>query len=71
MTCKNLIDCVIACVLGILWPVEGMPKFLQYISYALPTTYAAEAMRSIMGRGVCMHITITLVLIGIIFKKYN
>ncbi|XP_003390840.2 PREDICTED: ABC transporter G family member 20-like [Amphimedon queenslandica] len=36
---------------GIIWPLEGMPKFLRYISYALPTTYAAEAMRSIMGRG--------------------
>ena len=28
-----------------------MPKVVRYISYALPTTYAAEAMRSIMGRG--------------------
>ena len=36
---------------GIIWPLEGMPKVVRYISYALPTTYAAEAMRSIMGRG--------------------
>lgn len=36
---------------GIIWPIEGMPKFLQYISNVLPTTYAAEAMRSIMERG--------------------
>ena len=28
-----------------------MPKFLQYISNVLPTTYAAGAMRSIMERG--------------------
>ena len=48
-------------LLGIIWPVEGMPKFLRYISYALPTTHAAEAMRSIIGRGSvdCMisHVT--------------
>ena len=37
--------------LGIIWPLEGMPKVIRYISYGLPTTYAAEAMRSIMGRG--------------------
>ncbi|KAL5460126.1 hypothetical protein EMCRGX_G033553 [Ephydatia muelleri] len=36
---------------GVMWPLEGMPLALRYISYVLPTTYAAEAMRSIMGRG--------------------
>ena len=33
-----------------------MPKFLRYISYGLPSTYAAEAMRSIMGRGSVDHV---------------
>jgi ABC-type multidrug transport system permease subunit len=28
-----------------------VPKGLRYISYALPTTWAASAMRSIMSRG--------------------
>ena len=36
---------------GVMWPLEGMPLVLRYISYVLPTTYAAESMRSIMGRG--------------------
>lgn len=36
---------------GIFWPIEGMPVFLQYFSYALPCTLAGESMRSIFCRG--------------------
>ncbi len=36
---------------GVLWPLEGMPEWLRYISYSLPSTFPAEAMRAIMGRG--------------------
>ena len=36
---------------GVMWPFEGMPEWLRYISAALPATYPAEAMRAIMGRG--------------------
>lgn len=36
---------------GVIWPVEGIPMGLRYISYALPTTWAANSMRSIMSRG--------------------
>lgn len=36
---------------GVIWPLEGMPVFLRYISYCLPTTTPAESMRAIMGRG--------------------
>jgi len=36
---------------GIIWPVEAIPTGLNYISLALPTTWAANAMRSIMSRG--------------------
>ena len=36
---------------GVMWPFEGMPTWLRYISIALPATYPAEAMRAIMGRG--------------------
>lgn len=36
---------------GVLWPLEGIPIGLRYVAYALPTTWAAEAMRSIMLRG--------------------
>jgi ABC-type multidrug transport system permease subunit len=36
---------------GVIWPLEGIPKGLNYVSYCLPTTWAAEAMRSILIRG--------------------
>ncbi|MDP6639698.1 MAG: ABC transporter permease [Candidatus Poseidoniaceae archaeon] len=36
---------------GILWPVEALPAWLQPISWGLPTTWTAEAFRSIMIRG--------------------
>lgn len=36
---------------GILWPVEALPIGLSQFSQALPTTWAAEAFRSIMMRG--------------------
>ena len=36
---------------GTLWPLEGMPKYLQYVSYCLPQTLACEAMRGLMERG--------------------
>ncbi|XP_064650720.1 ABC transporter G family member 20-like isoform X2 [Lineus longissimus] len=36
---------------GIIWPIEAMPKALQYISMVLPMTYPAEAMRYILSRG--------------------
>ncbi|ODM94472.1 ABC transporter G family member 20 [Orchesella cincta] len=37
---------------GMVWPTQGMPLYLQYISYFLPCTLACEAMRSIVSRGV-------------------
>lgn len=36
---------------GVIWPLQGMPLPLRYVSYCLPTTWAADAMRSIMSRG--------------------
>ena len=36
---------------GIIWPIEGMPVFLQYLAFLLPQTSACEAMRSILSRG--------------------
>ena len=36
---------------GILWPLEGMPGWLQVISMFLPNTMACQAMRDIMLRG--------------------
>ncbi len=36
---------------GIIWPLEGMPEELRYLSYTLPQTYACQAMRGILSRG--------------------
>ena len=33
---------------GVLWPVEQMPDYLQWISTVLPLTYAVEGLRDIM-----------------------
>lgn len=36
---------------GIFFPLEQMPKILQYLSKALPLTYAAQAMRKVIVLG--------------------
>jgi ABC-type multidrug transport system permease subunit len=36
---------------GVIWPLEGIPVPLVYISYCLPSTWTAEAMRSVFSRG--------------------
>ena len=36
---------------GIIWPIQAMPKALSYISLVLPQTYASEALRAVLFRG--------------------
>lgn len=36
---------------GVIWPVEGMPIVLRYISLGLPLTMATSALRSMLTRG--------------------
>ncbi|PIK48583.1 putative ABC transporter G family member 23-like isoform X2, partial [Apostichopus japonicus] len=36
---------------GIIWPIQGIPGPLYYISVALPQTYASETIRSVSLRG--------------------
>jgi len=36
---------------GVIWPLEAIPSWISWLSYALPTTWAAQALRSIMIRG--------------------
>lgn len=36
---------------GILWPIEAIPTWLRYISYCSPLTFAVEAVRCILARG--------------------
>jgi len=36
---------------GIFWPVEAIPSWLRPLSYAIPPSYAVDAIRSVMLRG--------------------
>lgn len=36
---------------GVIWPVEGMPTVLRYVSHGLPLTMATTALRSMLTRG--------------------
>ncbi|XP_037967605.1 ABC transporter G family member 23 isoform X2 [Plutella xylostella] len=36
---------------GVIWPIEGMPWILRYISTCLPLTLATSSLRSILTRG--------------------
>jgi ABC-2 type transport system permease protein len=40
---------------GVLWPVEQMPNYLQWVSKFLPLTYAIRGLRSIMLNGVSLR----------------
>ncbi len=37
---------------GVFFPIEQMPKFMQYVAYVFPLTYAADALRKVMTLGV-------------------
>ena len=39
---------------GVLWPVEQMPGYLQWLSDFLPLTYAVQGMRAVMLEGVSL-----------------
>jgi ABC-2 type transport system permease protein len=36
---------------GVIWPIESMPAIIRPVSYLIPLTYAADALRSVMIRG--------------------
>jgi len=36
---------------GVIWPLESIPPWISWLSLALPTTWAARSLRSIMIRG--------------------
>lgn len=36
---------------GVIWPIEGMPVVLRYVSLCLPLTLATSSLRSILTRG--------------------
>uniref|UniRef100_A0A8D8JK43 ABC transporter G family member 20 n=1 Tax=Culex pipiens TaxID=7175 RepID=A0A8D8JK43_CULPI len=36
---------------GIMWPLEGMPRYLQYIAYCFPFTVPSISMRNVLVKG--------------------
>ena len=36
---------------GVIWPIEGMPWILRYVSQCLPLTLATASLRSMLSRG--------------------
>jgi ABC-2 type transport system permease protein len=41
---------------GLFFPIEGMPKVLQYVTYLVPLRYFLEAARGIMLKGVGLEV---------------
>jgi hypothetical protein len=37
---------------GVIWPVEGMPPIMRFLSNFTPLTHVVEAMRCIVSRGI-------------------
>ncbi len=65
---------------GMLFPVESMPRVLQWVSAIIPPRYYIEAMRKLMIMGVCFEavlmetlflVGMTVVLLAIALKKFN
>ena len=65
---------------GMMFPVESMPKILQWISLIIPPRYYMAAMRKLMimgvGLGEVMHEVVvltafTIVLLAISLKMFN
>ena len=42
---------VISLTIGVFWPIENMPQYLQFASKFYPTTLPIISMRNIMYRG--------------------
>ncbi|MFW3146575.1 MAG: ABC transporter permease [Thermoplasmatota archaeon] len=36
---------------GVFWPIQALPQWLRPLSYAVPVTYAVDALRSVLLRG--------------------
>ena len=57
ITCTAMVAFVVSCVcvcvviVGLLWPIESLPKALQIISRLFPAAYPADAFQAIMIRG--------------------
>ncbi|XP_018359977.1 PREDICTED: ABC transporter G family member 20-like [Trachymyrmex cornetzi] len=50
-TCANGNMVLLLFLNGSMWPIEGMPKMLRWLSYVLPTTLSSISMRGIIYKG--------------------
>lgn len=45
------INILIYKIVGCVWPLEGMPKVLRWISYTTPTAYPSKSLRALIYKG--------------------
>ena len=38
--------------IGVLWPLEGLPRSIQWISNLMPITYALIAVKAVVSKGI-------------------
>ena len=57
---------------GIWWPLQSVPEFIRPISYILPLTYAADALRAVMlnGAGIVDILYPDLLALGVFFLVF-
>ena len=39
------------CFLGVLWPLEGLPRGIRWVSNLMPVTYAVIAVKAVVSKG--------------------
>ncbi len=56
---------------GVFWPLQAVPPWLRPVSYLIPTSYAVEALRSVMlrgwGLGMVWHQVLALIVFAAVF----
>ena len=40
------------CILGVLWPLEGLPQGIRWVSNLMPVTYAVIAVKAVVSKGI-------------------
>ena len=42
--------------LGVIWPLEGLPRSIHWISNCMPVTYAVMAVKAVISKGTLVYI---------------
>ena len=43
-------------IIGIIWPLEGLPRSIQWVSNLVPYTYAAIGVKAVASKGIMFYI---------------